>query len=392
MSEGQSFECLAKTLTGLEETLASELRALGAEKVEAKHRSVRFRASQATMYRANLCARTALRILMPVATFRVRNEEHLYDRVRALDWGNFMSVDATLAVDSVVSSPHFRHSKYVALKTKDAIVDRFRQEFHRRPSVDVVRPDLRVNVHIAQETCTISIDSSGDSLHKRGYRLQKHIAPLNEVLAAGLVLLSGWDGATPFLDPMCGSGTIPIEAAMIAGNIAPGLGRKHFGFMTWPDFDSLVWERALEEARADICTGSQIVFASDKSERACVVAEANIKRAGLEARINLSRADFADLPAPPAPGILVMNPPYGERMRPADIFDAYHRVGDTLKQNFAGYDAWILSSNRQALKHVGLRATKKLTVFNGPLECRFQKFSMYTGSKKSKYGVASDST
>ncbi len=379
------FKMLAKTLSGLEKVLATELQTCGAQKIDVRKRAVSFSGNVETMYRLNLCLRTALRILKPIAKFRVRNERQLYDKTSDINWTKYMGVDDTLAVDSVVRSDYFKHSKFAALKVKDAMVDRFRKEFGRRPSVDVVRPTLRLNVHIFDDICTLSLDSSGDSLHKRGYRLEKSEAPLNEILAAGLVQLSEWDATIPFVDPMCGSGTIAIEAALLACNIAPGLGRSYFGFMTWPDFDKKLWQKIVDEARAKIVEPKAPIIASDMSKGVVRIAHANIKRAKLSRHIELSQSRFEDLLPPAGPGIIIINPPYGERMQQHDLVDLYGKIGDQLKQGCHGYEAWILSSNKEGLKHIGLRPSRKLTLFNGPLECKYHRFSIYQGSVKSKY-------
>lgn len=385
-----SFRLTAKTLTGLEPILAAELTQLGASDIETQKRAVTFSGTLETMYMANLCLRTALRVLKPIATAVVRNDTELYDAVQQVDWLEHLKVTDTLAIDSFVSSPFFRHSKYVALKAKDAIVDQFRKKESMRPSVNVENPSLRINVHLAHDRCTISLDSSGQSLHRRGYRLSRTEAPLNEVLAAGLVLMTGWDGSTPFVDPMCGSGTLLIEAGLISGNIAPGLLREHFGFMNWPDFDTTLWQRVREKAKRRRKRIAGPILGSDKSMKSVRIAQENIERARLAKAINVRRAPFEKNPAPKAPGIVLMNPPYGERLQTDDIERLYQSIGDRLKQAYVGFDAWILSGNKQALKKIGLRPSRRETVWNGSLECKFHRFNLYPGSLKSKYGVVSD--
>lgn len=375
---------VAKTFYGLEEVLARELKELGAENIELQNRAISFTGDQALLYRSNLCLRSALRILKPLQKFTSRNEWDLYNGAQKIDWSRYCDADSTIAVSAVVNSPHFTHSQYVSQKIKDAVVDQFRTLCGRRPSVDVLNPTLRLHVYISDETCTLSLDSSGDSLHKRGYRLEGRDAPLNEALAAGLILLTGWHGQSNFIDPMCGSGTLVIEAAMIAYNIPPGLNRD-FGFMRWKDFDGQLWERVRQNASEKIADFKHQIIGSDISREAIALARKTLERAHLSGKINLAVTPFETQRPPSSGGVLVMNPPYGERMKKADIVEFYKMIGDHLKQHYTGYDAWILSANREAIKHLGLRPSKTVTVFNGGLECKFQKFTLYKGSRKSKY-------
>jgi putative N6-adenine-specific DNA methylase len=379
----QKFDLVAKTHFGLEEVLAEELKQLGAQDVEVLTRAVAFAGDKELMYKANLYLRTALRILVPVHKFKAHNEETLYKGVQQVDWSKFMDVDDTLAIDSAVSSDFFNHSQYVALKAKDAIVDQFRSKTGKRPSIELNRPSVRLNIHIFKDECTLSLDSSGESLHKRGYRQDTNIAPLNEVLAAGLVLLSGWDGQSNFIDPMCGSGTILIEAAMHALRMPPGIHRISFGFMEWKDYDKALWEKIVREAREQIIQDYPYkIVGSDLSRKTADIAKVNIEYAGLDEDIRISVAPFEEKAPPAGGGVMICNPPYGERLQKSDIDAFYKMIGDQLKKEYAGYDAWILSSNMGALKHVGLRPSRKITLYNGPLECRFLKYSMYEGSKK----------
>ncbi len=374
---------VARTPRGLEEILADELRALGAEAVEIQNRAVSFRGDQVLLYRANLCLRTALRILKPVHSFRIVAQQDLYHRLREYNWSRHLTVDTTFAIDSAVHSPVFTNSLFAAQKAKDAIVDQFRDRTGRRPSVDTRDPGLRLHLHISNRDCAVSLDSSGQSLHRRGYRTEALEAPLNEVLGAGLVLASGWNGETPFVDPMCGSGTIAIEAALRAANIAPGLLREHFAFMSWGDFDAKLWARLRERALGERRTPAGPVHAADIDKRAVQVSQANRQRAGLaEDAILFTRAAFADFSPPAGPGVLVMNPPYGERMQPEDTFALYKSIGDGLKQKYTGYTAFILSSNLDALKKIGLKPSRKMTVHNGPLECSFRRYELYAGSRE----------
>lgn len=384
MQDKNSFEMLAKTLFGLEEILAGELKNIGAKDVVVRNRAVSFMGDKALMYKANLYLRTALKILVPIRKFKVRSEDDLYQLMGHIKWTKYMSVSDTLAVDGTVNSPYFTHSQYIALKTKDAIVDQFRKRFNERPSVDTEYPDLRINVHISNETCTVSLDSSGEPLNKRGYRIRRDIAPLNEVLAAGMIMLSGWEGKSNLIDPMCGSGTILIEAAMIALGIPACIMRKEFAFEFWKDFDSDLWNDILDEAEKHKNFFDHKIYGADMSTKAFLIAKENIKNAGLSRVIKLAIKDFEDFEPPEEPGVVITNPPYGERIQPEDINRLYAMMGERLKHNFSGYDAWFISSNKEALKHVGLRPSVKKTLYNGALECKFQKYELYRGSKKAK--------
>ncbi|MEN8191700.1 MAG: class I SAM-dependent RNA methyltransferase [Bacteroidota bacterium] len=377
------FELIAKTFFGLEDVLAEEITLLGGENIFKHNRAVSFTADKELMYKCNYRLRTALRILKPIMKFNVRSTKALYRSVKEYKWEKIFSVDETFAVDSVVSSEYFKHSKFAALKLKDAIVDRYRAKFGKRPSVDLVNPKVRIHLHIYNDQCTISLDSSGDSLHKRGYRIAKTIAPLNEALAAGMVMLSGWDKESDFIDPMCGSGTIPIEAALIALDIPPGYLGRLYGFQNWNDFDEKLWKKI--ESNSSVKKKINInIIGSDKSEKAVEAALQNINRAKLTPYINIQRKYFDDQKPQSENGIIITNPPYGERLKEDQIFDLYKMIGDTFKTNFTGFDAWILSAHKTAMKHVGLKTSKRLTLYNGALECKFHKFSLYKGSKKYK--------
>ncbi|MEJ2051365.1 MAG: THUMP domain-containing protein, partial [Calditrichota bacterium] len=338
---------------------------------------VEFQGDTTLMYRGNLGLRTARGRLKPIHQFQARTDKAFYSQIRQIDWGQYLSPGDTLAVDSVVNSKFFTHSKYSALRVKDAIVDQFRDRSGKRPSVNVNNPSLQINLYVTGDRCVISLDSSGDSLHRRGYRLEGGVAPLNEALAAGLVLLSEWDRQSAFIDPMCGSGTILIEAALFARNIAPGLIRGSFGFQRWPDYDPHLWERLVEQARHNVTDWDGTIAGSDSDAAALDIARENIVRAGLDDLIRLSHASFEERSPSTERGLLVMNPPYGERMKKSDIFNFYHRIGDTLKQNYTGHVAWILSANKEALKHVGLRTSRRYTLYNGPLECKFHRYDLY---------------
>lgn len=376
------MQLIAKTLAGLEGVLAAELEALGAQHIRQTPRAVHFEGDQWLMYRANLELRTALRILRPLASFPAKDADALYKAVYQIDWPHYLDVQGSFAVDAVVWSEVWRHAHFAALKTKDAIADRFRKALGRRPSVDTDNPDLRVHLHINGLKATLSLDSSGDSLHRRGYRAHGGTAPLNEVLAAGMILLTGWQADRPLLDPMCGSGTLLIEAALLAGRIPPQWLRKHFGFQRWKDYKPAIWERVRKQALAQAPVQWPPILGYDKDLNALRIAQANIEAAHLQNRISLEKLAFDQLSPPEGPGILITNPPYNERMPLEEAFAFYKQIGDILKQRFAGYDAWIISAHREALKRLGLRPSQKIALFNGPLECGFHKFSLYEGSKK----------
>lgn len=373
---------IAKTLAGLEPVLAGELRALGATGIRELKRAVAFDGDTRMLYRANYELRAALRILVPIHSFPAYNERDYYEAIREIDWSQYMRVDDTLAVDAIAQGEVFRHSQYVGLMTKDAVVDQFRDRYGRRPNVNTVAPTLRINVHVQGTHCDISLDASGDSLHRRGYRRDTVEAPLNEVLAAGMVLLSGWNGLGAFADPMCGSGTIPIEAAMIATATPPQQKRESFGFFKWPDFERKLWQSVKKEADEKIQPFEFQILASDKDNRARNAASINVMSAGLENVVQIDKIPFEKLLPPDVKGTLITNPPYDERLKMEDIAAFYKSIGDRLKQHWSGWDAWVISSNREALKHIGLRTSRKITLFNGALECSFQKFELYEGTKK----------
>jgi putative N6-adenine-specific DNA methylase len=382
-TEINDFELVVKTFKGLENVLADELSVIGARDIKVLNRAVSFRGDNAMMYKANLWLRTALKILKPVHVFKAKNEVELYKGIAQIDWSEFIDVDDTLAINTVVSSPYFNHSQFVALKAKDAIVDQFRTKFNKRPSIDTSDPAILLNIHLVEDECVVSIDSSGESLHKRGYRLNSTIAPLNEVLAAGMIMLSGWDGGCNFIDPMCGSGTLPIEAALIAYNIPPGIFRREFGFEKWKDFDPDLFETVYNDDSNAREFKHQII-GSDIAAGAIRIATENAKNAFLTNKIDLQVKPFESMVPPEGPGLIIMNPPYGERIKKTNIQEFYQTIGNNLKRNFPGFEAWIISGNSDALDFIGLHPSKKITLFNGSIECKYQKFTMYSGSKRLK--------
>ncbi len=380
MNQDTSF--LAKTFYGFEPLLEKELRKLGAKNIKSINRAVSFEGDLGFLYKANLSLRTALRILMPIGFFPVKNQTDLYRAIDRIDWSKWFSADQSFIIDVTLFSDHFNHSLFVAQKAKDAIVDQFSKKEGKRPSVTTENPDIRIQLHLQGDQLTISLDSSGNSLHQRGYRIETNIAPINEVLAAGILLHSGWEGKTYFYDPMCGSGTLAIEAAMIACNIPPSLNRATFSFMNWRNFDAELFEVIRNSSLSKVREFRGHIYASDKAPSAVRKAQENIEKAGLEEYISVVRSDFffADRPSD-VPLHVVFNPPYGERLSiDADVF--YGKIGDTLKKEYQGCEAWFITANIEALKSVGLRPSRKIKMFNGKLESRLVNYELYEGSRK----------
>lgn len=371
----------ATTLAGLEEVLAKELIDLGANEVQIGRRSVYFKGDLKILYKANYCLRTALRILIPIDSYKIHSANDLYQRGCNFKWEELFDVKQTFAIQSTVFSDLFNNSMFASLKLKDAIADRFRYKFGERPNVDSKDPDVLINLHISNGYCTISLDSSGESLHKRGYRLAQNEAPINEVLAAALLQYSNWDRKSTLIDPMCGSGTIAIEAAMLANGIYPGTVRKSFGFMNWKDFDAKLFQRVEEEAKAGV-TDSVKILASDISRRNIDIACKNAEEAGVAGLIDFKVADFMTLETPVENPFLLFNPPYGERLTPDDT-NFYILIGDRLKQHYTDATVWIISTP-ECLKSIGLRPSRKISLLNGSLDCSFRKYELYSGSKRAE--------
>ena len=379
--EDEQFDMIAKTLFGLEDILAEELRALGADAVETGRRMVSFKGDKAMLYKANFHCRTALRILKPVAHFRAENADEVYEAVKAVEWEQYLSPERTFAVEAVIYSENFRHSKFVAYRTKDAIADRFMERTGQRPSVRLSNPDMAIHIHISHNECTLALDSSGESLHKRGYRVTGGEAPLNEVLAAGMILMTGWRGQSHFVDPMCGSGTLLIEAAMIALNIPPGIYRKAFAFERWADFDPDLFDAICNDDSAErdfdfLCHGADI------SAEAIRRTEQNVRSAGLSRHITLRNLPFQQFTRAPQPAILVTNPPYGERIATDNVAELYGMIGERLKHVFMGCQAWILSYRDECFDHIGLRPSQKISLMNGELTCEYRCYELFAGTNK----------
>ena len=382
----QTFELIAKTFMGLEPVLAKELTQLGANDVQIGRRMVSFTGDKELMYRANFQLHTAIRILKPIKHFIAKSADDVYEEVKKIDWTDYLELDKTFAVDSVVFSDEFRHSKFVSYKVKDAIVDQFREQTGKRPNISVANPDLRLHVHIAdvapgKSECTLCLDSSGESLHRRGYRQESVVAPLNEVLAAGMIMMTGWQGDTDFIDPMCGSGTLLIEAALIARNMAPGLFRKEFAFEKWPDFDADLFD-AIYNDESQEREFKHHIYGYDVDIKAVNTARLNVRAAGLTNDITVEEADFKNFQQPKEKAIMVTNPPYGERISTPDLLGTYKMIGERLKHQFQGNDAWVLSYREECFDQIGLKPSIKIPLYNGSLECEFRKYQMFDGKLK----------
>ena len=381
----KEFQMLAKTFKGLEEVLAGELVQLGANNVQIERRAVSFTGDKRMLYTANFCLRTASRVLVPIATFKAKNADDIYLQVKQLDWVQYMTSKTTFQIDATVYSDLFRHSQFVTYRVKDAIVDWWMEHEGKRPSVQLTNPDMYLNVHIAGDVVTLSLDSSGESLHKRGYRVENTQAPINEALAAGMLLLAGWDGQSDFYDPMCGSGTLLIEAALIARNIAPGIYRKGFAFEKWANFDVDLFEDIYSDDSRERDFEHKI-YGSDAGFYAVQAATKNVQSANLQRdievrQIRVEELRLADTNTENA--LVMINPPYGERLsQDKNVLRLYQDMGTALKHQFSGATAWIISSNEEALKCVGLRPAKKIHLVNGDLECLFNKYELFKGDRK----------
>ena len=377
----KEYKLIAKTFSGLEDVLAKEVKRIGGKNVRRGKRAVFYDGDLELIYRSNYHLRAALRILKEIEHFNFKNVDQFYLKCKRIKWQNYFTVDQNFVINSVVvNSRDFRNSMFASLKVKDAIADYFRENFGKRPSVDTDNPDIIINVHIFQDNCTLSIDSSGESLHKRGYRVKQGEAPLNEVLAAGMIYISGWLGNSDFMDPMCGSGTLPIEAAMIAQNIPAAKFRKEFAFQLWNDFDPLLWEKVTEPVEKREFRHK--IYASDISGSNLLNAQTNARRALVFNKIQFACTDFKDLNINLNNATILTNPPYGERLRENDLDGLYSMIGERLKHQYAGNSAWILSSAFESLKFVGLKPSERIDLFNGPLKCKYNNYRLFEGKGK----------
>lgn len=374
----ENYRLTAKTFSGLEEVLSEEIRKIGGKNVQTGRRVVTYTGNAEILYKSNYLLRTALRILKEIEVFEFKNTDHFYLKCKSVDWINVFRTNQTFSISStVVNSPDFNNSMFVSLKVKDAIADYFREKTGRRPDVNTEDPDIYINVHIQQNKCTLSLDSSGESLHKRGYRLIQGEAPLNEVLAAGMILITGWNGTTDLIDPMCGSGTIPVEAALMAANIPPGKFRKSFAFMNWPDYDEELFGKIT--SAVSLTEPACRIFASDISAGNLLNAQTNARRALVYKRINFQTSDFRNLKLDVHDATLIINPPYGERITVKNTNELYAMIGERLKHQFAGNKAWILSSARESMNQIGLKPNKRFKLFNGSLECQYNNYNLFSG-------------
>ena len=375
------FELIAKTFMGLEPVLSQELTQMGANNVQIGRRMVSFTGDKEMMYRANFQLHTAIRILKPIKHFKARSAEDVYDEVKKIDWSQYITKGKTFVVDSVVYSDEFRNSKFVSYKVKDAIVDQFRETTGDRPNISISNPDIRLHIHIAEDKATLCLDSSGESLHRRGYRQETVEAPLNEVLAAGMILMTGWKGDTDFIDPMCGSGTLAIEAALIAQNISPGVFRKEYAFEKWPDFDAELFD-AIYNDDSQEREFNHHIYGYDIDMKAVNTALLNVKAAGLSKVISIKQQDFKNFTCPKEKSIMITNPPYGERISTPNLLGTYKMIGEKLKNEFSGNEAWVLSYREECFDQIGLKPSIKIPVYNGSLECEFRKYVMFSGKMK----------
>lgn len=377
----ENIKIQVKTFFGLEEVLADELKKLGGREVEIKNRAVNCEGDLGFLYKINYSCRTALKILVPILTFKAWDENRFYDKLFDFPWDEIMSVDQTFAIDATVYSERFKHSQFMSLKMKDAIVDYFKFKFRKRPDVDTKNPQIKFHLHIDRELVTISLDSSGDALFKRGYRQEQTAAPINEVLAAGMLQLAGWDGKGIFLDPMCGSGTLLIEAAMVAMGLPAQLYRKSFAFQNWKNYDAELFAKIKEFRVNRIKEFEGKIVGYDTDARAINAAKINIEAAELEDVIEVRKQDFFESKKEHFPLLMVFNPPYDERLEINDD-EFYKKIGDTFKKSYPNTLAWMISADLEANKKIGLRPSRKIKLFNGKLECRFMQFEMYEGTKK----------
>ncbi|MBQ8710763.1 MAG: RNA methyltransferase [Bacteroidaceae bacterium] len=378
------FKIIAKTFQGLEEVLAKELINLGANNVEIGRRMVAFTGDKEMLYKANFCTRTAVKVLKPIKEFKAKDADEVYEEAKKIDWEKYMNVKSTFLVDSVIFSENFRHSKFVAYRVKDAIADYWREKSGGdRPNVVISNPDLRIHVHIAEDEVTIALDSSGESLHQRGYKTATVQAPLNEVLAAGLIMLTGWDGECDLIDPFCGSGTILIEAALIAQNVYPGVFRKEYAFEKWKDFDADLFDRIYNDDSQEREFDHKI-YGYDINRQVVQIATNNVLNAGVKDIVSVEQLDFYEFEQPLDKAIMITNPPYGDRITTDDIFDLYETIGKNLKRNFVGNDAWIISHHEELFDKIGFRPSTKYALFNGSLECEFRKYQIFDGKLKER--------
>ena len=377
----KEFNMLAKTYFGLEDILAKELTELGANEIETERRAVRFKGDKALLYKANLCLRSAIRILVPIAQFKTTDADEVYEKAKKINWEEYIGIKQSFIINETVNSENFRHSKFVAYRLKDAIADYFTELYDKRPSVSITSPDIYIDIHISHNECTISLDSSGVSLHKRGYRNSQNEAPISEAQAAGMLLMAGWDGSKDFIDPMCGSGTFLIEAALIALNIPPCIYRTQFAFEKWKDFDKELFDDLYNDDSEEREFTHKII-GYDVNPNTVKIAQENIKAAGLSKYIEVQCRDIANFEEVTEPSLIVTNPPYGERLKPEDLRNLYREIGRALKHKFVNGEAWVISSHAENLAAIGLKPSQRVELKNGALDCEFWKFEIFSGTHK----------
>ncbi len=377
----KEFNMLAKTYFGLEDILAKELTELGANEIETERRAVRFKGDKALLYKANLCLRSAIRILVPIAQFKATDADEVYEKAKKINWEEYIGIKQSFIINETVNSENFRHSKFVAYRLKDAIADYFTELYDKRPSVSITSPDIYIDIHISHNECTISLDSSGVSLHKRGYRSSQNEAPISEAQAAGMLLMAGWDGSKDFIDPMCGSGTFLIEAALIALNIPPCIYRTQFAFEKWHDFDKELFDDLYNDDSEEREFTHKII-GYDVNPNTVKIAQENIKAAGLSKYIEVQCRDIANFEEVTEPSLIVTNPPYGERLKPEDLRDLYREIGRALKHKFVNGEAWVISSHVENLAAIGLKPSQRVELKKGALDCEFWKFEIFSGTHK----------
>ena len=379
----KNFRLVAKTSSGLEQVLADEIKAIGCQNISLGNRAVFYEGDLKIIYKSNYLLRTALRVLKEIEFFNFKNVDQFYLKCKGIEWVQYFGVDQTFVIHSTVgNSREFTNSMFASLKAKDAIADYFRNKLGKRPNVDTDKPEIVIDLHVHGDTCIISLDSSGESLHKRGYRINQGEAPLNEVLAAGMIKLTGWSGNSDFLDPMCGSGTLPIEAAMIAYNIPAGKFRKNYAFENWNDFDQFLFDEIKKSTEKKEFRHN--IFASDISGSNLLNAQTNARRALVFNKIKFQISDFKDLKTDVQNGIIIINPPYGERLIEHDLNELYSMIGERLKHQFAGNNAWILSSSVEGFKFVGLKPEVRIDLFNGSLKCKFNNYKLFSGKRNER--------
>lgn len=382
INSGSEFEMVATCMQYLEPLLEEELIALGAKDIQVLKRAVSFRGPLELLYRSNLWLRTALKVLVPICSFKATLDDELYEQAKSYPWEDLFDAEKTFSIDAAVHSEHFSHSQFALLKLKDAIVDRFREKASKRPNIERDDPDIRIHLHVRGNEINISLDSSGDALFKRGYKREQHKAPINECLAAALILKSGWKGEQTLFDPMCGSATIAIEAALIHANIPPNMMRNRFGFEDWSNYDGQILSDLLEEARSVSRPMTAKIIARDKDFRSLRAARININAARMKKYIEIEEGDFFKMDPPVAEGMMIFNPPYGQRLgEEEDMIEFYEHIGSELKHSYSGWTAWLISSDIEALKRIGLKADEKHPLMNGKLECQFRKFSLFEGTR-----------